>query len=223
AEWAPGRLRHTRQQHLRVDVEVAQLYQPYAGLAQQRQQRRDLVLAVDQAGKAQQIDRAIDPRLARQHQRALDVVEGVADGAVVGIVGFAARRDRAGPQAIQSGIVEPLQRAGIAGVGVDVERAARRARAHGADHALDEARLQQRLTLAALAKAQNRLRPALEVRERYLHHLALGRHEPQAVLRRHQLILILLRDAAHAARVAARRDGHRALPAAEEEVAGRRA
>ena len=51
-------------------------------------------------------------------------------------------------------------------------------------------------------------------------HFVFGGDEEQAVLRRDQLVLILLGDAADATSVAARRDGDGALPASEEEVAG---
>ena len=130
---------HARQQHFGVDVEVAELDQAQSRLASVVEQRGHFIFGVDQAGEAEQVDRGVDASVAGLLQRALDVVEGVADRAVVGVVRLADGGDGAGAQAVESGVVEALQRAGIAGVGVDVDRAAGGALADGPDRALDAA------------------------------------------------------------------------------------
>jgi len=223
AQRADSGARQAWQQHFWVNIQVAQLDESRAGLAQELHQRRHLILGVNDVGEAEQIDAAINARVTRAPQRLLDMLEGVAKRAIVGVVGFFARRDRADTDAIQPGVVDALERAGIATIGVDVEDAARSARPDAAHRLLDQPRLQERLALAALAKAVDGVLGLLQVRHAERYDLLNFGDEEQAILRRDEVLLILLGDAADAARVAARRDGDGALPAAEEEIAGGRA
>src|SRR5579875_281744 len=99
---------HTREQDFGIDVEVAQLDQAQAGLTRESQQSLDLALAVDHAREAEQVDRAIHSGLAGTLERFFDILEGVAQRAIVGIVGLWMAGNRAHPYGIQAGIVELL-------------------------------------------------------------------------------------------------------------------
>src|SRR5579871_1030670 len=129
------------------------------------------------------------------------MVEGIADWAVVGIVGLADSGDSARTQAVQPGVVETFKRTRIAGVGIDVDRATGRACADGTYRTFDEACLDQRLTLAALAEADDRIRRLFKVAHSHVNHLILGRHKEETILRRNEFIFLLLGDAADATSV----------------------
>src|SRR5581483_4157994 len=57
---------------------------------------------------------------------------------------------------------------------------------------------------------------------RHLDNLFDGRNKREAILRRDQVFLFLLGDAANTTSIAARRDGNRHLPTSKKEIAGRR-
>src|SRR5579875_2129774 len=61
------------------------------------------------------------------------------------------------------------------------------------------------------------------MRHARLHDLLHAGDEEQAILRRNEIVFVLLGDTADAARIAPRRDGRRALPSPEKQVAGCRA
>src|SRR6266705_3156217 len=73
-------------------------------------------------------------------------------------------RNCTGADSIQTCIVEPLQPAPIAGIRVNVDDALISTRTHGLNSLLNATPLQQRLTLASLAKADNGFFGVLQVR-----------------------------------------------------------
>src|SRR6185437_12607272 len=147
------------------------------------------------------------------------MVEGIADRSVVGVICLAARGDGASAQAIQPGRVELCQRLRIAGVCIDIERAALCARANTTNCPFDQLELQQWLALASLPKAEDTILGRLQMRHRSVNDLLLSWREREAILWRDKTLFVLLGNTADTARITPRRDSTCGLPAAEEQIA----
>src|SRR5258707_1423341 len=129
--------------------------------------------------------------------------------------------DSADAYSVQAGVVELLEPARAAGVGVDVDHTVAGAGAHTVNGLLDTAVLQQRLAFAALTKADDSLRSSLQMRYSNFYDFLNVRYKGQTVLRRDQVFFFLLGNAADAARIAAGRDGDSHFPAPKKEIACR--
>src|SRR5690348_9828166 len=99
--------------------------------------------------------------------------------------------DGAGPQSIQSRVVEALQPAWVARVGIDVDDAHLGASALGLDGVLDATVLQPRLALAALAVADDGRFLLLQVGYGHLDDFLGGGNERLAVLGREEELVFL--------------------------------
>src|SRR5207248_5083696 len=114
-------------------------------------------------------------------------------------------RNCTGTDSIQPGIIEPLQPTRIAGIGVYVDHALFSTRTYGLNNLLDSPPLQQWLTFTSLTKADNGFFGLLQVWHSNFDNLLNAWNEDKTILRRDQVFLFLLRDAANATGIAARR------------------
>jgi hypothetical protein len=186
--------------------------------AEPREARRELGLHVGDTREAEQVDRGVAPREHHPAQALLDLRHAVAARPVVGGVEVRARRVQARAHRVEPGVEEPRDGVGQARVRVEVQRPALGPGAdapHGLDQQIGE---EERLALAALAKAHDAAGKPGEVGECQVGDLARRGRDRQAVVARAEGPVGLERDAADALRVAGDAGRKRRLVAAEEEV-----
>ncbi len=182
-----------------------------------------LLRLVGEARQHEIVQRDEAPRRLEAGHRAAHVLQAVPPGPVVALVVLRAAGVEAGPDAVQPRVAQPQQGLAQAGVGVQVQRAPRCCLAHAPRGLFQQGPLHQRLPLAALPEAGYRPRGQAQVRHGHPADLLDGGHEVDALLGGAHPALLLKADAAQAAGVAGGRGGQRRLPAAQEQVARRRA